>query len=44
MLPPVSVEGLEKDDIRDLANDCREKMKLKLQQLDEEVKELNSRA
>lgn len=44
MLSPVSVEGLEKDDIRDLANDCREKMKLKLQQLDEEVKELNSRA
>ena len=44
MLPPVSVEGMEKDDIRELANDCREKMKLKLQQLDEEVKELNSRA
>ena len=44
MLPPVSVEGMEKDDIRELANDCREKMKLKLQQLDEEVRELNSRA
>ena len=44
MLPPVSVEGMEKDDIRELANDCREKMRLKLQQLDEEVKELNSRA
>ena len=44
MLPPVSVEGMEKDDIRELANDCREKMRLKLQQLDEEVRELNSRA
>ncbi|MCY9846320.1 1-acylglycerol-3-phosphate O-acyltransferase [Vibrio caribbeanicus] len=44
MLPPVSVEGMEKDDIRELANDCREQMRLKLQQLDEEVKELNSRA
>ena len=42
MLPPVSTEGCTKEDIRVLANTCREQMKQKLQELDEEVKQRNA--
>lgn len=41
MLPPVSVEGFDKSNVRELANECREQMKAKLAELDEEVKALN---
>ncbi|MGD8112991.1 1-acylglycerol-3-phosphate O-acyltransferase [Vibrio sp. TRT 21S02] len=43
MLPPVSTEGYKKENIRELANTCREQMKGKLEQLDEEVAMLNQR-
>ncbi|MCW8347787.1 1-acylglycerol-3-phosphate O-acyltransferase [Vibrio sp. ZSDZ65] len=43
MLPPVSTEGCSKDNIRELANLCREQMKHKLEQLDAEVIELNKK-
>lgn len=43
MLPPVSVEGFDKSNVRELANECREQMKAKLAELDEEVKTLNSK-
>ncbi|KAB0302672.1 1-acylglycerol-3-phosphate O-acyltransferase [Vibrio fortis] len=43
MLPPVSVEGFDKSNVRELANECREQMKTKLAELDEEVKALNSK-
>ncbi|MDK9759725.1 1-acylglycerol-3-phosphate O-acyltransferase [Vibrio sp. D173a] len=43
MLPPVSVEGFDKSNVRELANECREQMKTKLAELDEEVKTLNSK-
>ena len=43
MLPPVSVEGFDKSNVRELANECREQMKAKLAELDEEVKALNSK-
>ncbi|MGR5559079.1 1-acylglycerol-3-phosphate O-acyltransferase [Vibrio fortis] len=43
MLPPVSVEGSDKSNVRELANECREQMKAKLAELDEEVKALNSK-
>ncbi len=41
MLPPVSTEGYSKEDIRELATTCREQMKEKLLELDEEVKQRN---
>ncbi|WP_100754314.1 1-acylglycerol-3-phosphate O-acyltransferase [Vibrio salilacus] len=41
MLPPVSVEGYSKDNVRALANLCREQMKDKLEALDKEVAMLN---
>ncbi len=41
MLPPVSTEGYGKDDIRTLANQCREQMKAKLEELDQEVAQRN---
>ena len=41
MLPPVSVEGYDKSNVRELANQCREQMKDKLEALDKEVVELN---
>ncbi|NOH97115.1 1-acylglycerol-3-phosphate O-acyltransferase [Vibrio sp. 99-70-13A1] len=41
MLPPVSVEGYDKSNVRELANQCREQMKNKLEALDKEVVELN---
>ncbi len=39
MLPPVSTEGYGKEGVRELANICREQMKEKLTELDEEVKQ-----
>ncbi|NOH80163.1 1-acylglycerol-3-phosphate O-acyltransferase [Vibrio sp. RE86] len=41
MLPPVSVEGFGKENVRELANTCREQMKNKLEALDKEVAMLN---
>ncbi|WP_047046170.1 1-acylglycerol-3-phosphate O-acyltransferase [Vibrio mexicanus] len=41
MLPPISTEGYGKENIRELANLCREQMKQKLEELDSEVKDLN---
>jgi 1-acyl-sn-glycerol-3-phosphate acyltransferase len=41
MLPPVSVEGYSKENLRELANHCREQMKERLAALDEEVEVLN---
>ncbi|MCK6263061.1 1-acylglycerol-3-phosphate O-acyltransferase [Vibrio sp. ZSDE26] len=41
MLPPVSTEGYGKENLRQLANDCREQMKDKLEALDKEVESLN---
>ncbi len=41
MLPPVSTEGYKKENIRELANICREQMKEKLEQLDNEVSARN---
>lgn len=43
MLPPVSTEGYEKSNIRQLANTCREQMKEKLEALDSEVELLNQK-
>ncbi|AQW58468.1 1-acylglycerol-3-phosphate O-acyltransferase [Vibrio owensii] len=42
MLPPVSSEGYGKEGVRELANICREQMKEKLAELDEEVKQRNA--
>ncbi|PMH42525.1 acyl-phosphate glycerol 3-phosphate acyltransferase [Vibrio sp. 10N.286.49.B3] len=42
MLPPVSVEGYDKKNVRELANICREQMKEKLVELDQEVELINS--
>ncbi|USD64986.1 1-acylglycerol-3-phosphate O-acyltransferase [Vibrio sp. SCSIO 43136] len=42
MLPPVSTEGYDKDDVRKLADVCREQMKNKLEQLDAEVEARNN--
>ncbi len=41
-MPPVSTEGYTKEGIRELANTCREQMKEKLKELDEEVKQRNA--
>ncbi|MEZ8103143.1 1-acylglycerol-3-phosphate O-acyltransferase [Vibrio bivalvicida] len=41
MLPPVQVEEYAKENIRELANTCREQMKAKLESLDKEVTMLN---
>ncbi|OEF28436.1 1-acylglycerol-3-phosphate O-acyltransferase [Vibrio rumoiensis] len=41
MLPPISVEGYAKEDVRHLLKECRNQMKAKLEQLDEEVVGLN---
>lgn len=43
MLPPVSIEGYRKDNVRELANVCREQMKHKLEALDQEVAMLNEK-
>ncbi len=41
MMPPVSTEGYSKEEVRKLANDCREQMKSKLEELDNEVAQRN---
>jgi len=41
MLPPVSTEGYKKENVRQLAQECREQMEAKLNELNEEVKQLN---
>ncbi|MDA0148536.1 1-acylglycerol-3-phosphate O-acyltransferase [Vibrio sp. LaRot3] len=41
MLPPVSTEGFKKENVRQLAQQCREQMEAKLNELNEEVKQLN---
>ncbi|SEG59240.1 1-acylglycerol-3-phosphate O-acyltransferase [Vibrio hangzhouensis] len=43
MLPPVSIEGYGKDNVRTLAKNCHAQMAEKLEQLDAEVAELNAR-
>lgn len=42
MLPPVSTEGYSKENVRELANVCREQMLAKLEELDAEVDRLNA--
>jgi 1-acyl-sn-glycerol-3-phosphate acyltransferase len=42
MLPPVSTEGYGKENVRELANVCREQMLAKLEELDAEVDRLNA--
>ncbi|WFB47818.1 1-acylglycerol-3-phosphate O-acyltransferase [Vibrio coralliilyticus] len=44
MLPPISTEEYGKENIRELANLCREHMKDKLESLDKEVAMLNQQA
>jgi 1-acyl-sn-glycerol-3-phosphate acyltransferase len=41
MLPPISTEGLGREDLRQLTTHCRDVMKEKLDQLDQEVAKLN---
>jgi len=41
MLPPVSTQGCKKEQVREVANVCREQMEQKLAELNEEVKVLN---
>ena len=41
MLPPVNTQGCRKEQVREVANICREQMASKLKQLNDEVKELN---
>ena len=41
MLPPVSTQGCRKEQVREIANVCREQMASKIKQLNDEVKELN---
>ncbi|WP_153446194.1 1-acylglycerol-3-phosphate O-acyltransferase [Vibrio algicola] len=43
MLPPISVEGYDKENVRQLLKECRNQMKDKLEQLDNEVVELNAK-
>ncbi|ANW24019.1 acyl-phosphate glycerol 3-phosphate acyltransferase [Vibrio coralliilyticus] len=44
MLPPISTDEYGKENIRELANLCREQMKEKLESLDKEVAMLNQQA
>lgn len=44
MLPPVSTEGYSKENVRELANLCREQMEQKLAELDAEVDSRNSQS
>ncbi|MFV0575207.1 MAG: 1-acylglycerol-3-phosphate O-acyltransferase [Vibrio sp.] len=41
MLPPISVEGYGKENVRELLKECRTQMKAKLEELDHEVAVLN---
>ncbi|MDH5881473.1 1-acylglycerol-3-phosphate O-acyltransferase [Vibrio sp. S/42/10] len=43
MLPPISTEGYDKSNVRQLANLAREQMAAKLEDLDKEVVELNKK-
>ncbi|MDV7105927.1 1-acylglycerol-3-phosphate O-acyltransferase [Vibrio sp. TH_r3] len=43
MLPPISTEGYKKENVRELANLCREQMKAKLEELDAEVERRNAK-
>ncbi|MFA0541007.1 1-acylglycerol-3-phosphate O-acyltransferase [Vibrio sp. 10N.222.52.B7] len=43
MLPPISTEGYDKSNVRELANLVREQMAAKLEELDKEVVELNKK-
>ncbi|MFA0053779.1 1-acylglycerol-3-phosphate O-acyltransferase [Vibrio echinoideorum] len=43
MLPPISTEGYDKSNVRQLANQAREQMAAKLEELDKEVIELNKK-
>ena len=43
MLPPISTEGFDKSNVRELANLAREQMAVKLEELDKEVVELNKK-
>ncbi|WP_299687561.1 1-acylglycerol-3-phosphate O-acyltransferase [uncultured Vibrio sp.] len=43
MLPPISTEGYDKSNVRELANLAREQMAVKLEALDKEVVELNKK-
>ncbi|MEZ9600139.1 MULTISPECIES: 1-acylglycerol-3-phosphate O-acyltransferase [Vibrio] len=43
MLPPISTEGYDKSNVRQLANLAREQMAAKLEELDKEVVELNKK-
>ncbi|MEG3223388.1 1-acylglycerol-3-phosphate O-acyltransferase [Vibrio gigantis] len=43
MLPPISTEGFDKSNVRELANLTREQMAAKLEELDKEVVELNKK-
>ncbi|MDN3700931.1 1-acylglycerol-3-phosphate O-acyltransferase [Vibrio artabrorum] len=43
MLPPISTEGYDKSNVRQLANLAREQMAVKLEVLDKEVVELNKK-
>lgn len=42
MLPPVTVEEYKDKSVRDLSNQCYEAMKVKLEELDKEVAQLNA--
>ncbi len=42
MLPPISTEGYKKEQVRELADLCREQMKAKLEELDAEVERRNA--
>lgn len=41
ILPPISTDGYDKNNVRDFANECREQMKVKLEELNKEVAERN---
>lgn len=43
MLPPIDVSKYSKDQVRELAEDCRQIMKAKIEELDKEVEEMNQR-
>lgn len=43
MLPPVTVEEYKDKSVRDLSNQCYETMKVKLEELDKEVAQLNAK-
>jgi 1-acyl-sn-glycerol-3-phosphate acyltransferase len=42
MLPPIDTSAWSKDQVRDLAKHCREVMKAKIAELDQEVAERES--